>query len=487
MKRYALEFAVFICGAVVMVYEITGSRILAPYYGTTTFVWSTLIGVILASLSFGYWIGGRVSDKNPTINQFALIVLVSSIFICITGLFKETILSFFYSPEGGNKLSLLFVAIILFAPASILLGMVSPYAIRLRNTALQTTGKTVGNLYAISTIGSIIGTFLSGFVLIPLVGNTKIQFILSGVLALTYLILIPFRSSDKSTLLLSLIIVALSCYGFSTVRLSIIDVDSSYNRLFIYETTHKVSGKKIKLLQINDHPNSAIYPDSDSLVYPYTQFYANLAKSLKEQPVRILIFGGGGYTIPTHFHTLFPNSSIDVVEIDETITELAKQHFGLQSSDRMDIYSTDGRSFLNQSTDYYDLIIWDVFNSGTSVPFELTTLETVKSVYNHLNKNGTVMLNMIASFGGKNSAFMSAEYATYKSVFENCLVFGVESGTNKTLMQNIILMSAKQTDPMSVLDSKAVSELSTHSYSGEIHTDMILTDDFSPANYLLTR
>jgi hypothetical protein len=163
LKRSVLETTVFVCGAVVMIYEIIGSRIVSPFIGTSTYVWTSLIGVILGSLSLGYWLGGRVADKRPDAKILALVVFVAG------GINLGD------DPDQGcdprcsrlnadrTRNKAVIAAILLFAPASIALGFVTPYAVRLKMQSVSDAGKTVGRLYALSTVGSIVGTFAAGF------------------------------------------------------------------------------------------------------------------------------------------------------------------------------------------------------------------------------------------------------------------------------------------------------------------------------------
>ena len=174
MKKTLLELIVFICGAVVMIFEIVGSRILGPYIGTSIFVWTSLIGIILASLSLGYWFGGKMADKNPSYKQLAWIIIIAAFFIGLTITGKDSLLNLLSRQFTGIRIQAVVSTIFLFAPASVFLGMVTPYAVRLKIKDVQSSGRTVGNLYAISTIGSIIGTFLAGFVLIPFLGTNNI-------------------------------------------------------------------------------------------------------------------------------------------------------------------------------------------------------------------------------------------------------------------------------------------------------------------------
>ena len=173
-----LYCTVFLCGAVVMVFEIAGSRVLSPYFGSSTVVWTAMIGVIMGSLSAGYYVGGKMADRMPRLSVLAYIVFLVAIFLGVTIIIKDIFLALISSLYGNSTTGLLVGCVVLFAPASVLLGMVSPYAVRLRLQSTATGGSAAGSLYAVSTLGSIVGTFLAGFVLIPRIGTHQIMIIL---------------------------------------------------------------------------------------------------------------------------------------------------------------------------------------------------------------------------------------------------------------------------------------------------------------------
>src|SRR3989338_3749455 len=154
--KYILEIAIFICGAVVMIFELVGSRVLGPYFGTSIFVWTSLIGIILGGLSLGYYFGGKIADKKPSLNILSLIIFLSAIFIGLTNFIKNFLLIFLQNNISDIRVSSVIASLILFLPASFLLGMVSPYAAKLKLDSLNTSGSIIGNLYAISTAGSIV-------------------------------------------------------------------------------------------------------------------------------------------------------------------------------------------------------------------------------------------------------------------------------------------------------------------------------------------
>jgi len=180
MKKFYLEIVVFVSGAVVMAYEIIGSRMLGPYVGTSISVWSAIIGVILMSLSLGYYLGGRLADKKPQYTLLGKIIILAAIFIILSTAIKDILLSNLLIIINNVNVVSLIASMLLFSIPGFLLGMVSPFAARLKINSLKTTGATVGNLYAISTVGSITGTFMAGFYLIPSFAVSHILYILSA-------------------------------------------------------------------------------------------------------------------------------------------------------------------------------------------------------------------------------------------------------------------------------------------------------------------
>ena len=182
MKKFTLEIVAFFCGAVVMAFEIVGSRMLGPYVGTSMFAWTSIIGVILLSLSVGYFWGGRIADMRPRADILSLFIFISALFIIITLVVKESVLEILLRSIDNIHIVSVIASLVLFAIPSILLGMVSPFAVRIKMKSLEKSGSTVGNLYAISTVGSIVGVFLAGFFLIPTLKITNILMLLAIVL-----------------------------------------------------------------------------------------------------------------------------------------------------------------------------------------------------------------------------------------------------------------------------------------------------------------
>ena len=485
MKKYFLEIAVFLCGAVVMIYEIAGSRVVAPHFGASIYVWTSLIGVILASLSIGYWLGGKIADKNPSFRNLSRIILISAILIALTTLVKEHILEFLTFSFHGMIMRTLLAAIILFSPASILLGMVSPYAVRLKLTSVQTSGATVGNLYAISTVGSILGTFMAGFFLIPFAGTSNILYLIAAILVIVAVSLyFSFRNNPEMIISILLIGFIGSSIFIWNADSKIIDIDTKYNRVQIFEMDYWINGKPIQVMKVNDEYSSAMYPDNDSLVYEYLQYY-RLAEHFCPHFSESLIIGGAAYSYPRYYLDHYPHATIDVVEIDAGLTKLAKEYFRLQEDPRMRIFHEDGRTFLNRQEKKYDVIFGDAYKSLLAIPFQLTTLEATQRKYDMLKDDGIVIENLISSIEGPSSEFMKAEIATYLEVFPQVFLFACHDPEDARLLQSISLVALKSDDKVTFTNSdKTLNSYLMNRVEPEIpEGTLILSDNYAPVEY----
>lgn len=421
-SRYILEIVVFICGAVVMVYEIIGSRIVSPFIGTSTYVWTSLIGVILAALSLGYWLGGRFADRDPSVRILATAIFLAGGAVSVTILVKEVVLTAIASSPAGLELRSVAAAVLLFAPASVLLGFVTPYTVKLKLASLGDTGKTVGRLYALSTIGSIAGTFAAGFFLIPFVGSLRTLYIIAALLFAVSILLVPFTVNRTNIAALVLFAFAVtgselgSIYLLKTAGLH--DIDNEYNRVQVFQMNHAKTGRRFEAMAIDPYfVQSAIYLDGDDPVFEYSPFY-HLVRYFNPGHRRTLMIGGAGYTFPREYLRTYPGSTIDVVEIDPGMTDIARKYFRLTDDERLKIIHEDGRTFLNQApSETYDAVMMDAFGTLFSAPFQLTTIEAVRNIKRVLKPGGVVIFNLGGSITGPGSGFLRSELATYIEVF----------------------------------------------------------------------
>ncbi len=489
IKLGKLEIVVFVCGACVMILELVGARLLAPYLGTSIYVWASLIGIILGALSLGYWLGGRLADRKPEYVYLAEIILISAVYIGLIPLFKDEILRL--SALGGIKAGSIMAASFLFIVPSVLLGMVSPYALRLKIKSLKTSGNTVGNLYALSTLGSISGTFLAGFYLIPSFQLTDILFGIGVVL-----VFVAFLAHPKK-LLPNIVVLVLILLALPVIKLKelnspfLVDKDSAYNHIRIYDTKD-TKERSIRILQLEVGPHSGIYLDNlNELLFDYTKLY-RLGDFFNSKIKKALMIGGGGYSVPRDFLLRHPEGKIDVVEIDPEVTNLAKIYFNLKKDNRLRIFHEDGRSFLNKTQEKYDVIFNDAFNSSCSVPYELTTKEALQRMSKILSDDGVLIVNIISALQGNKAEFFLSEFKTIKSVFPKVYVFPVNN-EEIGAVQNVMIVASKNNGfdfekKRKETQNEETLEYLKH-YLGENLTipkrTPILTDNYAPVEYLV--
>ncbi|NTV93777.1 MAG: fused MFS/spermidine synthase, partial [Chlorobiaceae bacterium] len=322
MRKYMLESAVFLCGAAVMIYELIGSRMLAPYLGTSLIVWTSLIGVILASLSIGYWYGGRIADRKAEAVIFSRIIFFAGMLIGLTTYLYYDLL-FMISHAFSNLMAKSFIStVLLFVAPSILLGMISPYAVKLKVKELSDMGRGVGNLYALSTAGSIGGTFLAGFVLIPHLGTNAVLKVLSVLLAVCSLFCLPRRQMKEGVALFLVFLAIHAGAGFLSRKYAIqdwiLDTDTQYSRIQISDDLYNL--RWVRLMKINGQLSSGMFRSDPDLLIPYTKYY-RLAAHFNPGLKKALMIGGAGYVYPMDFLDRNGNASLDVVEIDPKVTE----------------------------------------------------------------------------------------------------------------------------------------------------------------------
>lgn len=447
MKKYLLEITTFIAGATGMIIELVASRILSPYLGNSNLIWTCIIGMMLAFMSLGYFIGGKLSDKHPKRNLLSLFLLNSATFISLIPMIE------IYAIEPISKInfSLPLLAIICstitFGIPSMFLATASPFAVKLKDKDLEEIGGVSGKMSALSTIGSIVGTFLAGFVLIPKLGVKNIILLVVIVLViLSYLIYedkdIKYTLKTIATLviLVSLVLVGKKMF-LQKHEDMILDTDSEYSRIWIKKFTNN-SGKEYNTLEV-DTGYESIASGEKNLTAEYLKYY-DLFNYYQENTENVLMIGGAAYTYPSYFLEQYKDKKIDVVEIDSKMTELAEKYFDLNTQNKnLNIYHEDGRRYINTTQNKYDCILIDAFK-GLNVPFQLTTEEALIQAKRNLNENGIVITNIISALDGKNANFIKYEYATYKKVFKDVKIFKVQNGMfNDDELQNLILVGFK--------------------------------------------
>lgn len=486
MQKYILELTVFLSGFIVLTYEVVGARILGPYYGTSTFVWTAMIGIILASLSIGYYIGGRLADrKDARIEHLANMILYAGLAIAVTYIIRKPLLEILSQSTHDIRIGSVIAAIILFLPASILLGMVSPYAVKLRIEGLKSSGSTIGNMSALGTLGSILGTFISWFYLIPHFGMSIILGILPLSLIFLSLLIAPHNRvifKTVSSIVLLFIFFSLErAYAWSNI---IEETDTLYSHIRIYDKKDVTTGERLRTMGINIENHSTMSLDSDRLVNQYTKYY-HLVRHFFPEFSSGLMLWGAGYSFPKDYLAKYPHNTLDVIEIDPGVTALAKKYFALEDHPNLTIHHEDARVFLNQNTKKFDAIFGDAFTSWYSVPYQLTTQEAIQKQYDSLSDNGVVILNIISAIEGEMGELLRAEYKTFTTVFPQVYIIPVSSPKDGTQIQNIVLIALKSKNPPSwESQDRELAWFLSQRWPLPIDDDMpLLTDDYAPVDH----
>lgn len=484
---YGIEVLVFGGGAAGMVLELAGSRLLAPYFGNSIFVWTSLIGVMLAFMSLGYFLGGRLADKHLDAGNLYWIIIGAAISVALVG-FSESWLLPALSRGTAVRLFAVISAGLLFAVPSTLLGMVSPYCIRLRMHAVEDSGATVGSLYALSTIGSIVGTFGAGFWLIAAMGTHDLILFIAVALGLLALIVLRTKPDVRKTAALAVLAVLL-VLGFAGVAEGTESIDTQYDRYFIREIADPVTGETLVGLSRDEYSAESAAFKASGKPYRFEYYdYYDLAGRLIGGVDKALVIGGGTFSYPRLFVEANPQATVDAVEIDPALYDIAKDRFGYVDDQRIGIYLEDGRTFLNRANGPYDAIYVDAFKSEATVPYQLTTRETWKRCFELLEDDGVLVMNVVASPNDERAPFFNALYATIDDVFPQVAVFAVQPDASQGL-QNTMIMAMKSPDAdIESLVAGSAPEFVPHLMPGYRPPagTKVLTDDFAPVDqYLL--
>ena len=482
MKKYKLEIIVFLSGAIGMGLELIAARVLSPYVGSSNVVWTSIIGIILVSMSLGYWLGGKKADKEASGNVLSRLLLGSALFTSIIPLLETIVVKEFAGIVSNLIVAAILCAIIVFSIPSFILAMISPFAVKMKSMQETEIGSLSGRISSLSTIGSITGTFLMGFVLIPNIGVTNINI---GITILLVVMSILARDDINkkyilSTISLVVVMIILMFIGKWVFKLAnpeiLVDTDSQYSRIWVKQVN--TAKTTYKTLQVDTGLESYIDTETGEMGAMYLRYY-DLFEYLNKDAKSTLMIGGAAYTYPIHYLQKYEDKTIDVVEIDEKMTQIAEEQFGLNAKDeRLKIYTQDGRSYLNYSENKYDTILIDAFK-GLNAPFELTTYEALVHAKKMLNDNGIVLTNIISSLEGEDADFIKYEYATYKAVFDDVKIFQVQD-RDYTESQNLILVGIK--------GNPQINEDKYEEYKNYLNMEItnfktgknIVTDDFAP-------
>ena len=493
----AIGIAVFTSGAVLLGMELAASRVLAPYFGNSLFVWGALIGVVLAGLSVGYWLGGTLADRLPATQLLLGAMTLGALLVLLVPIVDEPVLEWVVEWDPGPRANPLVTAIILFGPASVVLASVSPIAIRLAVRSVDTAGRTAGRLYAISTAGSIVGTIVTAFWLVPELGVSQLLAAAATVL-LAAVVLVALAER--------LPIVAIVALGFTAAA-------AVATSSMAPEQGQRLEGVAAQnwspVYRSRDEGSRAIDQAAGGfdVVFQKDPRYHHLAVvddgvgSRYIPDARTVLFVGlGGGSAPKRFWRDFPSLDLQVVELDPVVADVARRYFAMPDSPRLKVEVEDGRRYLQRNEQRYDVIALDAYFSD-SIPFHLATAEFVDLVRRRLAPGGVVVANIIGSVEGPGSRLFRSFVRTYRTAFPTVAVHPVieeGDGAGLTELRNLMLVATEGALPSEEFLLERWRELAPATapdlekpirdrYDKQIPVEDVptLTDDYAPTDSLL--
>jgi predicted membrane-bound spermidine synthase len=476
---WALLATVFITGSCVLIIELMGTRILAPYFGSGIYTWSALIAITLAALALGYSFGGRLADRLPKSTMLYNLCLAAGLWTLSTPMIARPLLPLLaHIPD--IRAGVLLSSTALYFPNLFLLGAIGPYVIRLMTRRRENAGSVSGLVFAVSTIGSLTGALATGFVLIPHYGVQAI-FAFSGALLLALAILGNFRPKFIGyALILTAIVVSLIFFSRKqpdeNISIEVLDQASSF-----YGQLHVIRKHNEKSLLVDGIGQNYVY-DDNRYATPYINFISALPV-ISRRPVmpdqKALVIGLGAGQLPMLLQQA--GFDVDAVEIDPKVGEMAMKHFGF-SLPPDQLHYIDGRLFLLRDRNSYEYIVLDAF-SAEQIASHLLSREALSETSARMTETGLLAINVTSVIAGKDIA---AIQHTLQTVFSNVRTFALDDGGELT---SIVFAASRSPIQLSIADttlSQSQHADAKRFIAGEVpdlHSDVLLTDDYNPLSF----
>lgn len=484
-NKWYLYLTEFFAGMSVMAVELGASRLLAPYFSSSQIVWTIIIGTIMIAMALGNIYGGRTADKNPNPDKLYFRILIAAVWIAaIPVLGKYVILGIsallIFSVSNNFLIwSAFFACMVIFVFPLFLLGTVTPSLTKYTVESLEENGKTVGTLGAFHTIGSILGTFLPTFVTIPAVGTSITFLIFAGILLLLTVIYFISTKVGKKSVLVGSILFGICCiFGWKS-------------HFAFWETNLTYEGESVyNYLQVKEDENSVILSTNvlfgvqsirkkdqslTGMYYDYAMAAPYMAGVEEKEQLEVLILGMGTGTFATQCMRYFDHLQIEGVEIDEKITQLAKQYFELPEEIKVTTY--DGRAYLNVVDKKYDVIMVDAYQDIT-IPFQMSSVEFFTLVKEHLTEDGVMVVNM--NMHGNQEGNINQYLAdTISSVFDTVYTIDVPGTTNRELFASV------SSDLLDVM-KRNLEQTKDKELYGMLDWILFQLEEYQAGNYIMT-
>jgi spermidine synthase len=497
--RFALLFSVTLTGMAVLIVEIAAVRMLAPFFGNSIYTVSSVIGSVLAALGLGYYLGGLLADRRPSTAWFFALIVAAGFAVLLLQLLYAVLL-----PAIAYELSLvhgpLIVSMLMFFLPALFLAMLSPFAIKLLHA--RAAGSGVGNASGLvffwSTLGSIAGSLATGFLLIPHWGIGKlIAGVGAGLVLLGASGLLATRGLPR-VLPLGLMLLGLAAgavlgkLAATGERGQVYAADGLYERIVIRDVA--LRGRSARILLQDRGASGGMHLDDGSMAFDYTKYF-ELYRLFTPELRAALAIGGGTYSVPGALLRTAPRAIVDVAEIDPSLHALAQRYFALPADARLRNHVTDGRRFLHDTAERYDLIFSDAYNSFIAAPPQFATLEFFRLARSRLREDGVLIANFYGSLAPDARAAIYAVLRTMRAAFPQVYVIAT-AGPESEALQNFIFVGHNASRPHERTDLrraaalefaypllKGVAALELRPASALVEAHPLLTDDFAPLEY----
>jgi len=481
---YAL---VFVVGISTLGAEIAAARLMAPFFGASTIVWANTIGVVLVALSVGYWLGGRLGDRYPTIRHLCLAALLAAILLALVPLVARPFLDISTEAldeiEAGAFVGSLFAVLILVAIPVGIAGTCSPWAIRLATPDVEHSGRTAGRLYAVSTVGSLLGTWLAALLLIPLIGTQRTFLTFALLMASVAAVGLGWRA-----LAAPIAVAAAMALPVGTVKATdegevIFETDSEHQYIRVIQ---QPDGDRALELNEGQATHSLLKPGTyltdnvwdGYLVLPFT--------ALSEPPKRIAILGNAAGTTARAYGHYFPETKVDGVEIDPELEKVGREYFDMGSNENLTVHNEDARPWLRRSGGGYDVIMVDAYRQPY-IPFYLATKEFFELARERLAPGGVVIVN--AGHPEGNNDLEKVLAATMGEAFPTVLRDPIEP-TNTLLIGTNAPASAENLERAAdemPLELNSIARIEAARIGPPLEGGDVYTDDKAPVEWLIDR
>ncbi|MCW2949418.1 MAG: Spermine synthase [Thermoleophilia bacterium] len=519
-----LLFVVFVAGAALMAFEIVGSRLLAPTFGSSTYVWGSLISVFLAALASGYSLGGRLADRRPNAATLATLLTIAAVLVAATVLLSSPLQRWITHVDFGVRTNPLLASVLLFGPASVLVGMVSPFAVRLRALDVATLGRTAGALYGLSTAGSIAGTIAASFWLVQQAGSDATVLLVAAALAVCAVVAAVGGRAPAIAFFFTLVgVVAVLVVwalgaGGATVGSNFSGADSNYSPVFhaggyrpqfhpskagklraqqdsgyhrirvVDYAAGQFGARPVRVLHFDNSSQAAVplSPRGTPVTTGLPRFAylraIDLLPALRPHARRVLLIGLGSGAAAMRLHELRPHLAIDVVELDPAVVVVARRWFGYRDSSngvpQISTHVGDGRTWLAAQRDArFDAVFVDAYFAD-SIPFHLTTAEFLRIVRRHLRPDGVAAANLIGAAHGSRSKLFRSMHRTWASVFDDVATYPVRSEDGSLELDTFINIELFATTGRGVLPPKGGEQSLVESAATAIPAGTLLDSGF---------